>query len=194
MLKKIPLALLIAMSTLSQASFATEEQSKIHLTQAGKLWSESKFDLAEAEFKKALEENSESPKANAQYAGFLLTQNKNAEAIKIYQKAIILDAENPKLFAALSIAYLHQAKYEMAKAMADEALRLDPEMRAVKKINEYIHAKEEIIEQASKIPALVDGAVKPNDATHGGSLHSTAHGEPVEKAATATDVTEATKK
>ena len=200
MLKKLPLILFIAASSITQVSFATEEQSQIHLTEAGKLWSESKFDLAEEEFKKALEENAESPKANAQYAGFLLTQNKNVEAINTYQKAITLDAENPKLFAALSIAYLHQSKYEMAKAMADEALRLDPEMRAVKKINEYIHAKEEIIEQASKIPALVDGAVKPNDATHGGSLHSTAHGEPVEKAATATadkkatDVTEATKK
>ena len=173
MLKKLPLILFIAASSITQVSFSTEEQSKIHLTQAGKLWSESKFDLAEAEFKKALEENSESPKANAQYAGFLLTQNKNAEAIKIYQKAIILDAENPKLFAALSIAYLHQAKYEMAKAMADEALRLDPEMGAVKKINEYIDIKEDMIKQASKTPK---DQLKPNDAMHAGAGHGSASG------------------
>jgi len=182
MFKKIPLILFIAaVSSFSYAadSYATEEQSQLHLKEAGKLWSESKYDLAEDEFKKALEENPESPKAAAQYAGFLLTQNKTEAAIDAYKKAIMLDAENPKTFAALSIAYLHQSKYEMAKAMADEALRLDPKMGAVKKINEYIAAKEEMIEQASKVPAVVDGAVKPNDATHGScamGMHDNATG------------------
>lgn len=205
MFKKIPLILFIA--AFSSFSFATEEQSQAHLKEAGELWSKSKFDLAEAEFKKALSENSESVKANTYYAGFLLTQNKTLEAIDVYKKAIMLDAKNPKTFAALSIAYLHQSKYQMAKAMADEALRLDPSMGSVKKINEYIDAKEEIIEQASKIPAVADGTEKPNDATHGGGLHgsahgaeTSAHGEPAEKTATAgtdkkvTEIVEDTKK
>ncbi len=174
MLKKIPLVLLITVFAISQVSFATEEQSQIHLAQAGKLWSESKLDLAEAEFKKALEENPESAKANAQYAGFLLTQNKNSDAIKVYQKAITLDATNPKLFAALSIAYLHQSKYEMATEMANQALALDPDMKAVKKINEYISVKKEMIAEASKTPK---DQLKPNDAMHtAASLHGAATG------------------
>ncbi len=109
-----------------------------------------------------------------------LTNNKNAKAIDAYQDAITHDPENPKLFAAISIAYLHQAKHDMAKAMADHALKLDPKMTEVKKINEYIIAKQEAIEIASKVPAYDTntsgkghGAVKPsltggkpNDAIH----------------------------
>ena len=181
MFKKISLLLFVA--TLSQLSMATEEQSKIHLIEADKLWSESKYELAEAEFKKALAENPDSPKASTQYAGFLLTQNRTEESVEAYKKAIMLDAENPKSFAALSIAYLHQSKFEMAKAMADEALRLDPKMGAVKKINEYIDAKKEVIKQASKIPK---DQLKPDDAMHTGVGHGStvgAHGKPEAKTA-----------
>lgn len=171
MLKKITFVLFF--SVLSQPIIATEAQSKIHLDKAGELWSKSKFKLAESEFKLALQENSESPKANSHYAGFLLTQNKTKEAIEVYKKAITLDASNPKLFAALSIAYLHQSKYEMATAMANEALRLDPKLTSVKKINEYIDAKKEVIQKASRIS---NNQLKPNDA-----MHNTMklHGKPI---------------
>ena len=53
----------------------------------------------------------------------------------------------------------------MAKAMVDQALRLDPEMKQVEKINEYIVAKQEAIEVASKIPATASSA--SSDAGHG---------------------------
>jgi tetratricopeptide (TPR) repeat protein len=129
------------------------------------LWAEKKLDLAEAEFRKAIEENPESAQAHATLAGFLLMQNKTKEAIPAYQDAIILDPENPKLFAALSIAYLHQSKFNMAKAMADEALRLNPEMKQAGKLNEYIDAKLEVMEQAAKAPAEQPGK-KPDDAMH----------------------------
>jgi tetratricopeptide (TPR) repeat protein len=168
MLKNI--TLILFSSILSQSVTATEAQSKIHLDQADKLWSKSKFEHAESEFKQALQENSQSPAANAHYAGFLLTQNKTKQAIDIYKRAITLDATNPKLFAALSIAYLHQSKYEMATAMANEALRLNPQLSSVKKINEYIDAKKEVIQKASHIPR---NQLKPNNAIHNKSnIHS----------------------
>lgn len=115
--------------------------------------SKEKLDKVEANLRTAVKDNPESAKAHVQLASFLLTQNKTLEAIPAYQDAITLDPENPKLFAALSIAYLHQSKFNMAKAMADEALRLNPEMKQVKKINEYIAAKQEVIKQAQKADA-----------------------------------------
>ena len=123
-----------------------------------KLWSENKPDLAEAEFKKAISTYPNSAQAHARLAGLLLTQNKTSEAVPMYQQAITLDPTNPKLFASLSIAYLHQSKFSMAKAMADEALKLDPKLNQVKKINEYIEAKQEVLQQTSK--------TKPNDSSH----------------------------
>ena len=161
MLKMITLLLFLSIS--SQSISATEEQSKVHLDKADKLWSKGQFKLAESEFKQALQEDSNSPDANSHYAGFLLTQNKTKEAIDIYKKAILLDATNPKLFAALSIAYLHQSKYEMATTMANEALRLDPKLTSVNKINEYIYAKKEVIKKASHISK---DQLKPKDAIH----------------------------
>ena len=41
----------------------------------------------------------------------------------------------------------------MASAMATEALRLDPKLSGVKKINDYVVAKKEAIEAAAKVPA-----------------------------------------
>ena len=48
---------------------------------------------------------------------------------------------------------MHSAKYEMAQAMATEALRIDPKLKGVAKINEYVVAKQAAIEAASKAPA-----------------------------------------
>ena len=156
------------------------------LDKANKLWAEKKMDLAEAKFRKAVELSPESAKANTRLAGFLLTQNKTEEAISVYQKAIMLDSRNPKLFAALSLAYLHQSKFDMAKVMADQAMALDPEMKQVKKLNAYIEARQEIIEQASKVPTeKVNAGVmpsnamhKPNDAVHIPSKHGDASHKP----------------
>jgi tetratricopeptide (TPR) repeat protein len=80
------------------------------------------------------------------------------------------------LFAGLSIAYLHQSKFNMAKAMADEALRLNPEMKQAEKLNEYIDAKLEAMEQAENAPAEALGK-KPDDAMHSTAKHGAAAGE-----------------
>ena len=130
----------------------------------------------EAKYKKQIADNPEEKKAYAFLAGLYLTNNKTSKAIDAYQDAISHDAENPKLFAAISIAYLHHSKYDMAKAMADQALLLDPKLKQVGKISEYIVAKQDAIKAASKVPSNDTQAdsskrikavgVKPNDLTH----------------------------
>ena len=152
------------------------DAAQARLDAGKKLWAENKLDLAEAEFRKAIEEHPESAAAQASLAGFLLMQNKTKEAIPVYQDAITLDPENSKLFAALSIAYLHQSKFNMAKAMADEALRLNPEMKQAEKLNEYIDAKLEVMEQAANVPAEQLGK-KPDDAMHNMPKHGAVTGD-----------------
>jgi len=118
-------------------------------------WLDQQKKQAELEsiYLKAISDDPENKKNYAYLAGLYLTNNKTAKAIDAYQDAITYDAENPKLFAAISIAYLHQSRFDMAKAMADQALLLDPKMKQVEKINDYIVAKQEAIAAASKIPA-----------------------------------------
>lgn len=145
-------------------------------------WSDQQIKQAELEKKylQAISAESENKKNYAYLAGLYLTNNKTAKAIDAYQDAITHDANNPKLFAAISIAYLHQSKYDMAKAMADYALVLDPKLKQVKKINEYITAKQEALKPAQSAPLskstkqighstvnLDLSAGKPNDAVHG---------------------------
>lgn len=145
-------------------------------------WSEEQSKQAdmEARYKKGIAESPEDPNNYAYLAGLYLTNNKTAEAIDAYQEAITHNPGNAKLFAALSIAYLHQSRFDMAKAMADEALRLDPSLKPVEKINEYIAAKQEAIDAASKVSQEEVNAAKsdsgmdlmesmPVDAVHGNS-------------------------
>ncbi|KAG1658122.1 Formate dehydrogenase, cytochrome b556(fdo) subunit [Nymphon striatum] len=144
-------------------------------------WSKEQTRQAELEkkYQQAIAAEPENKKNYAYLAGLYLTNNKTAKAIDAYQDAITHDVENPKLFAAISIAYLHQSKFDMAKAMADQALALDPELKQVAKINEYIVAKQEAIKAAQKVspsadnkmghaPVKIDiSAGKPNDEIHG---------------------------
>jgi Tfp pilus assembly protein PilF len=127
----------------------------------------------EKAYKNIITENTEDKQAYIDLAGLYLINNKTSTAIDAYQDAITHDPENPKLFAAISIAYLHQSKYAMARAMADEALRLDPSMQQVNKINEYIEAKEAAIQAAANVsleeahnPGVTLGEA-PNDVMHG---------------------------
>jgi tetratricopeptide (TPR) repeat protein len=129
----------------------------------------------EKKYKKEIATNPDNKKTYSYLAGLYLSNNMSSKAIEAYQDAIIHDPTNPKLFAAISIAYLHKAKYSMAKAMADEALRLDPNLKGVKKINEYVIAKKEAIEAASKIPAGGSKMDMTGDVSHG-SVIPTASG------------------
>lgn len=131
---------------------------------AKKITADKKLEEMEQTLRNAEAQNKDSVQAKAQLAAFLLSQNKATESIPFYQEAITLSPENPKLFASLSIAYLHRAEYSMAKAMADEALRLSPDMKQAKKLNEYITTKQEVLEMRDK--AASSDQITPNDETH----------------------------
>ena len=103
-----------------------------------------------AKYKKMIKEDPENKQAYRYLADVYLLNNKAKQAIPAYQDAIIHDAKNPKLFAAMSIAYLHLGKYAMAKAMANEAVTLDPKMENAKKIISYADKKVEVLELAAK--------------------------------------------
>jgi len=163
-MKKIFVAILLGLflSSVAQASTATESKSTAAkqldvkqqeveqlLAKGNKAWSEQKMEQAELDFRKAIDLDYNSARAHAILAGLLHTLNRGDEAIEEYQTAITLDSENAKLFIALSIAYLHQQSYAMAAAMADEAVRLDPEMANANKLVEYIDAKQDVVKAAS---------------------------------------------
>ncbi len=127
------------------------------------LWASGKLDLAEKKFRQAIEATPDASGAYSRLASLLLTENRTAEAIPLYQEAITRDPGNPKLFAALSIAYLHQAQYSMAQSMAEEALRLSPDMPQAKKLSAYIRAKS----QALMVPGAAAGKL-PEGGVHPG--------------------------
>lgn len=164
--EKMPNKQVMDMSAVNQAHAAIKKADK-----NAPFWSKDQAKQAELEkaYKKAIAKNPNDKKNYAYLAGLYISNNKNTKAIDAYQDAITHDAENPKLFAALSIAYLHHAKYSMAQAMATEALRLDPKLEGVAKINEYVVAKQAAIEAASKVPA--EGGMTKVDMTKGGGLH-----------------------
>ncbi len=119
------------------------------------LWDKNQASQAalEKKYKEAIKADPQNKKNYAYLAGVYLANNKSGKAIDAYQEAIMHDPENPKLFAAISIAYLHQSRFALAKEMADQALKLNPSLKSVNKINQYIDAKQKAIEAASKVPA-----------------------------------------
>lgn len=161
------------MTTVNEAHAAIKKADK-----NAPFWSEDQKKQAELEikYKKAIVENPDNKKNYAYLAGLYISNNKNSKAIEAYQEAITYDPENSKLFAALSIAYLHQGKYAMAQAMATEALRLDPTLKGVDKINKYVVAKQEAIEEASKTPVKDKNIDMSNGVGLHGSVMPTATG------------------
>ncbi|MCU7958426.1 MAG: tetratricopeptide repeat protein [gamma proteobacterium symbiont of Bathyaustriella thionipta] len=119
--------------------------------EGNRLWSENKISQAEKIFRQAIEKQPELVSAHSSLAGLLMTTNRNKEAIEEYQAAIMLDSENAHLYMALALAYLHEQKFSMSQAMANEALRIDPQLKGADKLIEYIDKKQEVIKQASAV-------------------------------------------
>lgn len=142
----------LCLMTAAQAStppYIDSDNLATLLEQGNIAWSEQKLEQAEQSFRQAIELDPDSSQAHANLAGLLQSMNRSREAVEEYQTAITLDTENPRLFVALAISYLHLRSYSMAQAMADEALRLDPEMANAKKLIEYIEARKEVIKRAA---------------------------------------------
>jgi len=191
--KMIKLVLFTTLLSITQLGLAdTEKKPAVDMSAANQahasiksgdkkdqpFWSKDQVKQSELEkkYKAEIAKNPDDKKLYAYLAGLYLTNNKTSKAIDAYQDAITHDSENPKLFTALSIAYLHHSKYDMASAMASEALRLNPELSGAKKINEYVTAKKEAIELAAKIPAGGSKFDMSGVAPHG-SVMPTAVGE-----------------
>jgi tetratricopeptide (TPR) repeat protein len=130
------------------------------------LWSEGKFSEAETSFKKALEGEPASSVAHERLANLYLTQNKTSEAIEEFQNAINDDPENANLFIGIAIAYLHKQYYQMADAMVNRAMQLNPDLTNAQKLKQYIDAKKEVIEQANAKDMITDSAPHPTPEGH----------------------------
>ena len=66
----------------------------------------------------------------------------------------------------------------MAQAVANEALRLDPEMANAKKLVDYIEAKEEVLKRATSVNISGQASSSPTGALpagHPAPAASTAH-------------------
>lgn len=137
-------------ATTTVAATAPVSAEQAIFKEADQLWAAKKIDEAIVEYKKIIKEKPDNKLAYQRLASIYLLNNKAKDAIPAYQNAIIHDPENPKLFASMSIAYLHLGQYSMAKAMANEAVTLDPSMNNAKKIISYADKKVEMLEQAAK--------------------------------------------
>ncbi len=158
----------IIISTLTCLFFATALQASPldDLIKSGNtFWSQGKLTEAKSEFQKAIDLNPDSSVAHERMANLLLTQNKSVEASKEYQNAIVNDPENAKLFIGLAITYLHQKYYQMAEAMVNQAIEIDPELANAKKLKTYIDAKKERI--AQKESGTTDVSMSNGGGMHG---------------------------
>ena len=148
MLLKILLSLLLIGLSSGSVLAAPDVQSLIDT--GNRQWSEGKTSEAEISFKQAISADPGSANAYSRLASLYLTENRLDEAISNYQEAIMRDAENPRLFLAVSVAYLHQAHYEMAQAMVQQALELDPQLEDALKVQEYIRIKQKTLKEAER--------------------------------------------
>jgi len=138
---------------------ASDAQSMIDA--GNRQWSEGKIAEAEASFRQAIASDPDSSVAYARIASLYLIQNRADEAISNYQEAIMRDAENPHLFLALSIVYLHQGHYEMAQAMVEQALRLNPQLKDALKMQEYIQTKQQALTAVEQSAQTGNSAMHP---------------------------------
>jgi len=161
-MKKLLLSILISLFLL--ASVQASEPAD-YISSGNNFWSQGNLTEAETAFKKALEQNADSSIAHERLANLYLTQNKTGEAIEHYQDAIMNDSENAHLYIGLSIAYLHKKYYQMAEAMANQAITINPDLAHAQKLKAYIDARNEqlsLVEQAG-----TDSAQPLHDAFHG---------------------------
>ena len=137
-------------SLLIPAAWASTDAPAM-IDEGNKLWSENKTVEAEASYKKAIAADPESAIAYSRLGALMLMQNRGLEAVDAYQAAITKAPDNASYFAALSIAYLHMGYHEMALTMANQAAKLDPDMKHAKDISKYIDAKLERMAEASTV-------------------------------------------
>ena len=152
-------SLLLVGSDLAQAS--ESKSTNTLLTEGDRYWAENKLDLAEQSYRKAVEQDAGSIEARKKLGGFLLRQNRFTEAVVQFQAAISLDPSNAKLFVVLGVAYLHQGVYPLAQAAAEEALKLDPDLKAARDLHTLAENKMTVMDQVHMTQGRAHPPVNP---------------------------------
>lgn len=145
--KPIILSALFLSLSLSYSVNANPSAASKILQQVSQTMDDLKFKRIEKELKQTIS-NSPSKSSYVALASLYMSENKNKQAIANYQEATLLDPKDSKLFTSMSIAYLHLGSYGMSKAMAEQALSLDPALTHAGKIIKYIDKKQEVLEKA----------------------------------------------
>jgi tetratricopeptide (TPR) repeat protein len=167
--EEIPLSrifIIIVCLLFSAFGYAGENADRLY-AEADRLWLEKKFDASAAKYREAIEQ---APNAMGytKLGSLMMSQNNTAEAIAAYQEAIQLDAENPKLFMALAIAYLHRSEFSKASAMTEQAMRLDPDMKNARDMQNYLSEKQ----KRTEAHAEAMQQAHPQTQTPGGNGHN----------------------
>ncbi len=145
---KLTFLLALFLSMGFNSALANPSATSRVLQQVDQAMGEQKFKKLEDKLKQAIINNP--TKGNyVALASLYMSENKNKQAIANYQEATLLDPTDSRLFTSMSVAYLHLSMYKMSKAMAEQALSIDSELKHAGKIIEYIDKKEEVLEKAA---------------------------------------------
>lgn len=101
------------------------------LAQGDAQWAEGRVNEARTSFEQAVKAEPRSVDAHMKLAGLLFSNRNYSEAIRTYQKSISLDGNNARAWMGLGLAYRHTSQPELAKAAFDEAVRIDPNRKAM---------------------------------------------------------------
>ncbi len=98
-----------------------------HLSRAGVLLEQSRFDMAETEARRALGEDPNSAHASAILALALSAQEKHKEATKAAQNAIAMEPDWDFTHYVMAVTLDARDRLQEAQTAIEEAIRLDPE-------------------------------------------------------------------
>ncbi|MDC9714519.1 MAG: tetratricopeptide repeat protein [Gammaproteobacteria bacterium] len=134
----------------SYPAFSMPQASSKVLQQVNQMMASKTFEQSEKRLQKIIEQVP-NKRAYVDLANLYIANNKNKEAVVNYQQAVLLDPTDAKLFTAMSIAYLHLGFYSMSKAMAEQALTLEPTLGHANKIIKYVNKKQEVLKRAAEV-------------------------------------------
>ncbi|SFV87311.1 hypothetical protein MNB_SUP05-SYMBIONT-4-3 [hydrothermal vent metagenome] len=140
---------IVALGLGSYPVFSMPKNSSKILQQVNQMMESKTFESTEKKLQ-AVIQKSPNKRAYVDLANLYMANNKNKKAVVSYQQAILLDPTDAKLFTAMSIAYLHLGFYSMSKAMAEQALTLNPKLGHANKIIKYISKKQEVLKKAAE--------------------------------------------
>ncbi len=101
-----------------------------HIARARIAVYENNYQIAEEEYKKAIQENTKSAHAHHVYGYFLLDQKRYDEAIKEFQSYVAIAPADANSYDSLGEGYLANGDYDNALAQFKKSLEVDPQFEA----------------------------------------------------------------